>query len=165
MRRWLLPVAVLALAAGVTGSSRGDPHPEPAPQFQIDFAVMQGDPLGSREARTLKVLAEPKLITREKRPAAFLTGGQVFSAGEFVDVGHKLTVVAERAAGGAIRLNVVLEHTELEDQTEDSASFRASQNRYTRTVKPGEVVKLRWDKPAERQTWVELSVREVESAR
>ena len=142
----------------------GMPKPTP-PQFQLDLVILQGDPLGSREAGTLKVLAESKLVAREKRPASFLTGGQVFSGGEFVDFGHKITVVSERAEDGAIRLHVVLEYTELQDQTEDSASFQTSQRRYTRAVKPGESVKLRWGKQSERQTWVELSVREVESSR
>jgi hypothetical protein len=140
--------------------SRGS---EPPPrQIQISLTMKQGDPLGSREEGTLKVLAEPRLVTLERQPGSFLSGGEVRIGGEMVHVGKLVKVTAEKVADGRLLLGVVLEHTDLSDRREDSAQFQTSRAIYSRTVKPGEVLRLRWGKNTPGpQTWAELSVREV----
>ncbi len=51
--------------------------PSPGKQFQFNLRVLEGDPLGSLEEGTLKVLAEPRLITLENQSFSFHSGGEV----------------------------------------------------------------------------------------
>ena len=59
MGRWLLILAALAGAAFLAHPA-GAEAPVPK-QYLINISLKHGDPLGSREEGTLKVLAEPRL--------------------------------------------------------------------------------------------------------
>lgn len=47
------------------------------PQVHIALTVYQGDPLGSKEAGTIRVVSKPLLATRSGRPAIITSGQRV----------------------------------------------------------------------------------------
>jgi hypothetical protein len=160
MRKWPFVLVLVCLLLGSGVVSAGD-APAKARQFQIDLSVRQGDPLGSPEAGSLEVLAERKLITSEKQAAKFVQGAEETIGDEVIRIGRTIRVTPERAEKGQIRLDVVMEKTDLLEESEDTAQWQTTQSRYTRWLKPGQVLKLRWGKVSGQQTWVELTVCEV----
>jgi len=69
-------VFAAVLLVGSQSPADGDKQ-SPAKQLQVNLLVFEGDPLGSREARTLKVVAEPRLTVLENRPFNFTSGVRV----------------------------------------------------------------------------------------
>ncbi len=157
-RRTLSAIALTAVACLGLASAKGTP--EAPMRFQINVSLRQGNPGGSREAGTLKVLAEPVLVARDGQEVTDFSGGEVDLDGQIVEIGHRLRATPEAVDNG-IRLRLDLEHAELLESGDDTARLRTDRAFYTRTVTPGEVLTLGWGKPSER-TWVELSVREFE---
>jgi hypothetical protein len=162
MKQCSLLIAVTLLVAVAATVTRGT-EPPPPRQIQIGCVLKQGDPLGSREEGTLKVIGEPKLVTLENREASFLSGGEVMVAGELVPFGREIRFLPQRAEGGRVKLRVVLEHTEVVENRENSLRTQTSRSLHVRTVKFGEVLRLRWDNNASGpQTWAEVSVHDVD---
>jgi hypothetical protein len=148
----LIAMAVVAcLGLSSTTGTAGNPE-----RYLINVSVRQGDPHGSRAAGTLKVLAEPTLVTRAGHEASYSSGGTAQVDGESVELGNKLRVFADAAAEG-VRVKLSLEHTVLLEAAEATTRLRTDRALYSRKVKPGEVLKLDWGRPSE-QMWVELSV-------
>lgn len=165
--RWSI---VLAFAAAMLVSSQStarDDQPALGKQLQFNVRVFEGDPLGSRESGTLKVLAEPRLVTLENHRFSFIVGGQIpVPDGESVQF-HQFGRMIEGKPGaikdGKIRLDITLVNTTVGEQTEERIQLHSESTRTITTIRLGEVVKLRWGKKAsaDRQVWVELSVEEV----
>ncbi len=110
---------------------------------------------------TLKCLAAPKIVVVPGRQASFLSGGSqpLPEAGwEDVNIGYTVRVTPTATDAGDIHLKVDLEHTAVMDRTADSAEIRTDRFGYTKTVKPGETIKLRMGKSSDKQTWVEMTV-------
>jgi hypothetical protein len=158
MNRWkqmlIAAALVVCLCSSTAQGTSGNPE-----QYQINVSVLQGDPHGSREAGTLKVLAEPTLVTRVGQEASYLSGGKAPVDGESVEFGNKLRVFVE-AVGEAVRLKLSLEHTVLLESGEGTTRLRTDRALYTKMVKPGEVLTLGWGRPSERM-WVEVSVNKL----
>lgn len=163
--RW--SIVLVIVAAVLVGSQflRGNDQPSPGQQLQFKIRVLEGDPLGSVETGTLKVLAEPCLVTLENRPFRFLSGGEVaVQEGEQVQF-HPFGWMIEGKPGavknGKVRLDITLSNTTLGERTEERIQLHCESTRTIATVGLGEVVKLYWrtrgDKP---QAWAELSVEE-----
>jgi hypothetical protein len=158
----------LAITMVLIGSqlAPGGDRPSSVKQFQFNLRVLKGDPLGSQRTGTLKVVAEPRLITLENRTACFFDGGEIAVSTpdgvEFVQVGRRMEGKASTIKGGKVRLDVTLARTTAGDRTEERIQLHTEASRTITTVRPGEVVKLRWGKgSADKQTWAELSVEEV----
>lgn len=164
--RW--SIALVFAAAMLVGSqpTAGGDQPPPGKQLQFNVRVLEGDPLGSREAGTLKVLAEPRLVTLENRPFSFISGGELpITDGESVQYqpfGRMIEGKAGAVKDGKVRLDITLSNTTIGERTEDRIQLHRESTRTITTVRLGEVVKLRWGKGgAEKQTWAELSVEQV----
>lgn len=67
-----MAVGLLAMAAAL----QAEDAPRASQQVMIKTRVCQGDPQGNLEAKTLKVLAEPSLVTLVGRGASFTSGGE-----------------------------------------------------------------------------------------
>jgi hypothetical protein len=163
MRCWCVAAIGCVLLLGADRATR-KAEPVKPPQYQIKLSLRQGDPLGSREEGTLKILAEPTLITMDGREATFVSGGQIYVENEFVGAGLKVSVTPMQA-DQRIKLRLTLERTEVVEEREDTLLLQSSQARYIRVVEPGQVLKLRWGKSSVPQTWVELSARELPADR
>jgi hypothetical protein len=104
MNRWkLIPVAVALMAWIGSPSAKGAAgKPE---RYRIDVSLRQGDPDGSREAGTLKVLAEPTLVTRNGQEASYVSGGEAPVGGAFVPLGATLRAIPVGVDGEVLSLN------------------------------------------------------------
>src|SRR6266705_3059258 len=93
--RWSIPLTfAAAMLVGGHSTAEGDKS-SPGKQLRINVRVFEGDPLGSQEAGTLKVLSEPRLVTLENRPFSFFSGSEMVvpdgSKGvQFIEVGRMI---------------------------------------------------------------------------
>jgi hypothetical protein len=166
--RWSITLAFAAAAAMPVGSqsTAGGEQPPPGKQLLFNVRVFEGDPLGSREAGTLKVLAEPRLVTLENHPFSFASGGEIpvrdGQAVQFHSFGRRIEGKPGAVKEGKLRLEITLSNTTIGERTENRIQLHTESTRTITTVRLGEVMKLRWGKgSADRQAWVELSVEEV----
>ena len=156
-------VATVALLIAAGEPAAADPAPGRTPRaYRIEAKVCQGDPLGSVEEGDVKILGSISGGTVPKSKSYFnlvqsnvleVEGGQVVS-------GYLMRTDFEPAADGKIRLRLALKHTGLQEDNAQETVARTSYKRYDRVVKDGETVRLRWGKSADRDTWLELTVRE-----
>jgi hypothetical protein len=164
--KWSIALAIAAAMFVGSQSTLGGDKPSSGKQLLFNLRVCKGDPLGSREAGTLKVEAEPRLLTLENRPFSFVSGGEIAvtdgDSVEFVQSGWMIEGKAGTVKDGKVRLDITLSNTTVEERTEERIQLRTESRRTISAVRLGEVLKLRWGKgSAERQAWVELSVEEV----
>jgi hypothetical protein len=164
--KWFLGLAVAAaMFVGGQGVPGGD-KPSGGKQLQFNLRVFEGDPLGSRAAGTLKLLAEPRIVTLEKRSFSFVSGGEVAVTGsdgvQFVQFGRTLKGKPGAVKDGKILLDVTLSDTRVGKRIKEQIQLHTKTSRTITTVRLGEIVKFRWGKgSANKQAWVELSVEEV----
>jgi hypothetical protein len=136
-------------------------------QMLFKLVIWQGDPLGSREAGTLKILAEPRLVTSEDRPFTFAQGGEQAvpdgaSRIRFVDTGRSFSGKWLYTKDGNVQLDITLADTAVVPQTGERVQFHTESVRTIMTVKLGELVKLRRGKGTpDKQVWAELSAHQV----
>jgi hypothetical protein len=164
--KWSINLAFVAALLGGSQSTLAGDKPAPGKQLQVNLRVFEGDPLGSREAGTLKVTAEPRLVTSENRRFTFLDGGEIAVTDgecvEFVQFGRMIEGRTGTVKDGKVRLDVTLSNTILGDRTEERIRTHTESMRTVTSVRLGEVVKIRWGKGrANKQVWVELSVEEI----
>jgi hypothetical protein len=156
MRSWMAVAVLLAVAPESLPAAAPRPR-----QYQIDLVIKSGDPSGSVQAGTQKLLASPRLITLEKQPANFISGGQVLVRGEFEDFGLIVRCVVEPGLGRRINMKVVLERIEVVQQRGERVTLQTSKVTHDLTFSRGEAIKLRFSRGNQPYTWVEVSVREV----
>ena len=132
----------------------------PVPQYMIDIRVCSGDPLGSRAAGTLKVLAEPKIMTSEGTAGVVRAGGQTEIDGEPVSVGAEVKATVLSMKSGGIRVRLEGANTTVEG-AEKERSLKTVRSITTRTVKAGEKTLFRIGQPAD-ALWAEVIARPVE---
>ena len=164
--RWSIAfvfAAAMLVSSQITAG--GDKSPS-SKQLLFNVRVFEGDPLGSREAGTLKVSAEPRLVTHENRPFSFMSGGEIaVNDGEgvqLVQVGRMIVGKPGAVKDGKVRLDITLSNTTFGQGNEGRTQLQTESTRTITTIRLGEVLKLRWDKgSADKQAWAELSVEEV----
>jgi RNA polymerase sigma factor (sigma-70 family) len=125
------------------------PMPAPVPatrkQVQISITIFQGDPHGSREAGTLKALAEPTLVTEDGCPCSFMAGGvEVVYPGDprktkgipVCEAGRSIRITPTLGKeNGTVFLDVTMEDSKLTEH------LHAVADHLIGTIKLGEVVK------------------------
>ncbi|MFO0817987.1 MAG: hypothetical protein U1A77_08600 [Pirellulales bacterium] len=164
--RWSIALAfVAAMVVGSQSKASGD-EPSSGKQLQLNVSVFEGDPLGSVEAGTLKVSAEPCLVTHENRLFSFVSGGEIaVTDGEgvqFVPFGWMIAGKTGATKDGKVRLDITLTNTTVGQRNEGRTQLHTESTRTITTIRLGEVLKLRWGKSnADRQAWAVLSVEEV----
>ena len=132
----------------------------------LAITFCEGDPLGSREAGTLRLLAPPRVITRQNRQCEFLLGdGRRIPIGtdetDFVKTGASFRCTPALVKDGKVKLDLTLSNTTPGDgdQTAERIQVHTQSTRTITTVKLDEVIKLRFGKAdGDKQRWVELSV-------
>jgi len=165
MRTSFLLAAIAALFVSSNTTIGGDK--QVAAKLQFNVSVYEGDPFGSREAGTIKLRGQPRIVTRENQSGTFISGGElpvpVGNDGiDFVPIGVTGECKAAFAKDGKVRLDLTLSNTTPGDQTAERTQLHTQTTRTITTVKLGEVLKLRCGKAdAEKQIWIELSVEKV----
>ncbi len=76
MSRHLMLTLCVTLLLSSHVALYGEEIAPPMRQVMFKARVCEGDPKGSLEAKTMKVLAEPTLVTLLRRPASFSSGGE-----------------------------------------------------------------------------------------
>lgn len=164
--KWSMAMALAAVLLVGSQSTAADDKPSPAKQLQLNLRVLEGDPLGSREAGTLKVVADPRILTLENRPASFVSGGEIAVTDgdgmQLIQLGRMVEVKPGAVKDSKVRLDITLSNTTIAERTEERIQVHTESTRMISTVRLGEVVKFRWRKgSADRRVWVELTVEEV----
>jgi hypothetical protein len=190
MRASFLLTAVVAILVGGTVTSGDDKRsseiPEPnrfgvgehrvpgedkqlAEQKMIlKLRVCEGDPLGSQEANTLRVRAEPTLTTVDHQAISFKAGGhfplprldggrEVIS---YIFQGLEIQAKPARVKDGNLPLELTVSKTTVSDRTDKRVSFRTETTREMKTVKLGETVKIHVgtnNLEQKKQLWLELT--------
>ncbi len=160
--QWPALISFVAVALVASQATSGADR-APAKQLTINVRILEGDPLGKQTTGTLKVLADTRLVTVEHRPFSLVSGAENAVDGvagkEIIPTGRLLEGKGHVMQNGKVRLDITLSSTTMTRQTEECDEFRTASTRTITTVRPGEVLKLRWGKgSAERQAWAEISV-------
>lgn len=156
-------IAAVALLIAGGSLAAADPASVRTPRgYTIEAKACQGDPLGTVEDGDVKVLGSLSGGTVPKSGVWFrLVQSKVLEVdGEQVVAGYSMRTDFEPATDGRIRLRLTLEHTGVQEDGPQETVVRTSYRRHDRVIKEGETVRLRWGKSADRDTWLELTVRE-----
>ena len=142
--------------------------PPAAKQVQIILQIFRGDPLGSREDGTLKVYAEPKLVTLDGRPFNYQSGGEkLIDRGEgagLVGITFGLSVQGKvkLLQKGQAFLDATFEFTPPPTERGGRTLVESTRTRSLGKIVLGEVVKIRLEgRPARDQVWVELKAEQL----
>src|SRR5262249_17076975 len=135
-------------------------------QLQFKLSVREGDPLGSPETNTQRILAEPTIVALEDQSFTFQAGGQLLVPvlGELqergaVPFGIEIKSKAGSVQDDKVRGDITVSNSVRADHSDDRAQVYTESTRLTRTVQLGQVVKFRVGKgTVDSQTWVELTV-------
>jgi hypothetical protein len=163
MRKSCVSIAATAILLGASYSTADDSVPGPE-QLQFNVRMYEGDPLGSVEAGTLKLLCDTRLVTLENRSASLVSGGELpvmrdAKKVEYVPFGRTVELRPSKVQDGKLHLDVLLVNTTVAGNTKERIELHSTSARTLTTVKLGESVKLRWPgASAERQVWVEFTV-------
>jgi RNA polymerase sigma factor (sigma-70 family) len=119
-------------------------------QYHIEFTLVKVDPTGRDfgEAGKGKLVAAPHLVVPEGTEGQFLSGGQVAvgrdgkGSIELLDVGVVVRVKVFGIGDGRMRVDTVLEKTELNGADEKGSQIRGNIIRSIARVKLGESVSL-----------------------
>jgi hypothetical protein len=122
----------------------------------------QGDPNGSVEKGTIKVLAAPRVSVAENQEAISILGGKTKIGEQDVSFGQYLKVRVTRKGKGAVTVSGVIEVSAIGTPVQDALEREARSIYFERTVKLAETNRLRTANWAQGRVWLELRVDEVE---
>jgi hypothetical protein len=156
----LCAVVMLFFAAAAHAEDKA-----PAKQLIYKIKVFEGDPKGSVAAGTVRVVAEPALVTVEDRPCSFNVGGEVAVQSErevrYLEFGHRVEIRSGRIKNGKILLDVEVSISEVVRQKEDEAEIQGRSLRVVRSVPAGRPEVFRFPaRPGGKEAWFELTVTE-----
>jgi hypothetical protein len=150
-----LSTAILSLQA------RADVlKPAPPRHLLFNLRVLECDPRGKQARR---VLAEPRIITLENRPFAFVCGGELnlpMANGDvrFIPIGLTLKGKPATITDGKLQLDLTLTHTTVGERNQ----LHTQRKRVVTTIHLDELKIFYCEKrPAAKQMWIELWVNEV----
>jgi protein involved in polysaccharide export with SLBB domain len=136
-------------------------------QYQVEITVARADP-GGRDLGPhgkAKVLGEPRLLTVEGREATYQAGGEATVPGdepgqvESLAFGTIVRVKVKRLGDGRLRLDAVLEQSQVEERARKGWRRRRSIVEATQRVKLGEEIKLEEkDSAGKTQHWALIRV-------
>jgi Flp pilus assembly secretin CpaC len=133
-------------------------------QFQFEVRVCEGNPDGSREAETLKVLASPTLVTLDGATADFNIGGEVpipdgARSHTRKQFGTHLSVTAKDRNCATVFLDASLETTSLASGPDDRlAQLNGRTAKTAGRVRFGEPVRIMLDQGDGKKLWCDVTV-------
>jgi uncharacterized protein (TIGR03067 family) len=141
-------------------------------QYQIECTLVQVDPTGKDLGADGKgkVLAQPELAVLEGRESNIFSGGQMAVPGdkdnavEFLEFGVWVRVKVIGLNDGRVRLETVLERTEVDTTDQNCVLVRGNKVRSIARIKLGEAIKLvEKDDQGLARHWVRVKVVKEES--
>jgi hypothetical protein len=133
----------------------------PPREFAIRLTLLQGDPLGSREAGTIEVLTSANLQTVERQEGDVSVGQTLPVGSRSVEVGVRLRVLPEPLPSGKIKLRIDSELGTVIQHSGDGISYRTENIIQNCEVKLGEMSRIRVAPRAKKEKWLEVLVTEV----
>lgn len=151
-------------------------------QVTFRVCVSEGDPLGSREANTVRTLVDTTIVTLENQTCMLHSGGLIPARGgnpvpltranaakvhaESIPFGTIIQAIPTNVEDGNLRLDLTVSLAKRQgDQTKDRVQLLTESTRTIRTVALGEVVRLRLGKKTDEiQRWVEITATQVNGA-
>jgi hypothetical protein len=130
--------------------------------YIITVTMNQGDPNGSVEKGTIKVLAAPRVSVVENQEAISILGGKTKIGEQDVSFGQYLKVRVTRKVKGVVAVTGVIEVSAIGTPVQDVLEREARSIYFARTVKLAETNRLRTANWAQGRVWLELRVDEVE---
>jgi hypothetical protein len=159
--RTISQVVLLVFLVGQTVT--GEPTTNPNQHLTYHIRILQGDPLGSKEAGTLKVLASAKVVNLINRPIHMATGADFAvkngSEVEHVPLGWIVALRTGTIHNDSVKLDITLAKTDVTKQEKEKQKLHTESTRSFVSAKFGETMKVRWNHgKVDHQTWIELSV-------
>jgi hypothetical protein len=164
--RKVLVVALAALAA--VGAAPREKAAEPTPkQIHIQMRIYEGDPFGSRQDRTLKLLSRPQIMTLDGQMAAITirTDQTVPKELEGREPGFTIKVRPTLADDNRVRVHLDWEVLSIVHPTGKPAGITIQQQTTDIIAEPREPVRVKLGTSAAGQLqWIELTVEEIKPA-
>jgi hypothetical protein len=134
-----------------------------SPPIIIKLRICEGDPSGSVEKGTLKVISSPAMITNGLRPARLQVGGELEVPGDDdarLDFGIIVDFTPQGIADGKIRAKIDCEVTEpMKDGNGEQVGVSGRVLRTSGLFTPGKTVKLTSSRDGKgSSTWVEVTL-------
>jgi len=138
----------------------------PVKRLEIKMGVYEGDPLGSREAKTIRTLAEPTVMTIENESFASVSGGviplQMADGVHVIPVGVVIEGRLFNPKDGKWQMDLTASMSKTNQLAEDNLQLQSESTRTFTRVRAGDVTKIRIGQAnGTNQRWVELRVTEV----
>lgn len=164
-------ISLLVLTVFLYGGLCATEPEKPKGKTQLLFNVwiFKGDPQGSKQDGTKKVIAEPTLVTTENHPCTFLAPLLFPETRQTVDgdrivLGDICKCWPGAVENGKLPLTIEFTNTKIRRETADEIEF-SSRTKYTKMkVKLGEATTYQFsepDAPADRLNWIEFTVTEI----
>jgi hypothetical protein len=159
-------LAVVAALVFVGDSPTGETKKPAAKRVTLTLSVYEGDPQGTLEAGTIKLLSMPTVTTHEGRAAIMRSGGKVpiFHGDEveWAHTGTSFSVCPGKVRDGKVDIDIEFELAAADCCTEDRTQISKTVTRLATKVKLGETVKIQTGKKTGKdQRWAELLVEEA----
>jgi Flp pilus assembly secretin CpaC len=142
----ILALAILGFHAAIVS----------AQDYEIKINLYQGDPTGSREAGTIRLVSAPEMVTKSAEDASLLVGGQVAIGAKTVPVGRQVHINAKDAGEGAVRVKLILENSVLVGAK--GAQVVSTKSETTAVVQSGSKIRLELGEDAKNKHWVEVTI-------
>lgn len=146
---------LLVLATAVIGSS------SLLADYEAKVTLYQGDPQGSREAGTVKLVAAPTLVIRPGEDASVFVGGQVKAGQHMKPVGREVEIIPTEVDGGGLRVRVVLKIHTLAGRGA-TAQVTTRSEEATATIQASGTMRVEIGKDPKDRQWVDVTVRLTE---
>jgi len=139
-------------------------------QWVIKIGVYEGDPLGSREANTIRTIGEPTIMAPENQTFRCMAGVQApikFAVGNnlpevsYVEAGLHVEGKVLNVKDGLAQIDLTISLSKLDNRGEENVRVHGESTRAVTRVKLGELVKIRVGRiNLDQQRWVEMRVTE-----
>jgi hypothetical protein len=162
-RKLVFLLAILAL--GLANQGFGDEDPLLGKGVTLQFRVLQGDPFGSEQAGTAKLLTRPMIMTREGCTALCQIDSEPHvSVGGFqkpVAIGRRIEVTPWDLRNGKVSVDLTIEDTRLIHKGEAELQVQTRSTRTMGRYPLGQPIKINCGEvaPGEQQ-WAEVTPEE-----
>lgn len=132
--------------------------PPPADEYVIRLELRQGDPRGSVEDKSIRVLATSSIATVADRPAELKVGGEVAAADELVPFGTVIRICASQLDDGRVRIRGSLETSSVHKSSDEVVLRESLCVHFAKPVVLNEKVTVPLQQAGVQHRWCEILV-------
>jgi hypothetical protein len=131
-----------------------------AQQFEFDISLFEGDPKGSREAKTLRIVSAPTLALKSGQKGSYLLGKQIQVGKKTVAIGKHVHISTKDFGHGATRVSLALEVTDRTGPASSQVTSKKAETTATIQSGGGNLCVELGDDP-KNKLWVEITISKV----